>query len=511
MLSAPLSRRLQPVRGAVKPAVSPLCLAGQVLPPQPKDRECRSHRARPARRQGRRASGGGWWRGRGLACWPIGCRSQAPQPGFGWGGATPPAITPESGRRQRLLRHPGRLRAPRASRTGRAGRLDIGAPLRRLLAHVVKPDGFDRWREGDVEIPFFLEYDRGTEPLDRLAAKLYAYQELAVAPRSQSRCCSGCPAPAGGPPSARPLPARAAGTRSVCGGHRQPDPCPRPGRGRVAAAGKTWLRRRLVDLAGPDAPPRRPDRLRGLLIHRPARPQPAPLNPAGNFRFAATIAQAPPLENPAATHGQAAAPHCSVVGPGPCQRQSAGARRNGGDGGRAYTPRPLALTAGPRVLLGAAAALSRKRHGRHPQFIAGSQPQAVIVCSIMASQGKDVPDATDPGSPREPRLCGCSGIHGRTLQAAPCQSDSARCRRLAVESPEARTRDTSRWRRSPAQRRSTAARTRPKMPPPSPSIRNRPSGRTTIPDRRPHYSINPPRCGGALSHLLQRCVLTTSP
>src|SRR6266536_3424382 len=99
------------------------------------------------------------------------------------------------------------------------------------------------------------------------------------------------------------------------------------------------------------------------------------------------------------------------------------------------------------VLLGAAAALSRKRHGRHPQFIAGSQPQAVIVCSIMASPGKDGPDATDPGSPREPRLCGCSGIHGRTLQAAPCQSDSARCRRLAVESPEARTSDTSRWRR----------------------------------------------------------------
>ena len=31
------------------------------------------------------------------------------------------------------------------------------------------------------EVPFFLEYDRGTEPLDRLAAKLVAYHELAVA------------------------------------------------------------------------------------------------------------------------------------------------------------------------------------------------------------------------------------------------------------------------------------------------------------------------------------------
>ena len=47
--------------------------------------------------------------------------------------------------------------------------------------HVVRPDGFGRWQEADHEIPFFLEYDRGTEPLDRLAAKLVAYQELAVA------------------------------------------------------------------------------------------------------------------------------------------------------------------------------------------------------------------------------------------------------------------------------------------------------------------------------------------
>jgi hypothetical protein len=47
--------------------------------------------------------------------------------------------------------------------------------------HVVRPDGFGRWRQRDGELPFFLEYDRGTEPLDRLAAKLYAYGELADA------------------------------------------------------------------------------------------------------------------------------------------------------------------------------------------------------------------------------------------------------------------------------------------------------------------------------------------
>jgi hypothetical protein len=47
--------------------------------------------------------------------------------------------------------------------------------------HVVRPDGYGRWQEADREVDFFLEYDRGTEPLDRLAAKLAAYGELADA------------------------------------------------------------------------------------------------------------------------------------------------------------------------------------------------------------------------------------------------------------------------------------------------------------------------------------------
>src|SRR6266508_2553671 len=55
----------------------------------------------------------------------------------------------------------------------------------RACAHcwgqVVRPDGYGRWRQGDREVDFFLEYDRGTEPLDRLAAKLHAYSELADA------------------------------------------------------------------------------------------------------------------------------------------------------------------------------------------------------------------------------------------------------------------------------------------------------------------------------------------
>jgi hypothetical protein len=48
---------------------------------------------------------------------------------------------------------------------------------------LVRPDGYGRWREDDREVDFFLEYDRGTEPLDRLAAKLAGYQQLADATR----------------------------------------------------------------------------------------------------------------------------------------------------------------------------------------------------------------------------------------------------------------------------------------------------------------------------------------
>ena len=44
---------------------------------------------------------------------------------------------------------------------------------------VVRPDGYGRWREGPAELDFFLELDRGTEPLARLAAKLPGYADLA--------------------------------------------------------------------------------------------------------------------------------------------------------------------------------------------------------------------------------------------------------------------------------------------------------------------------------------------
>ncbi len=45
----------------------------------------------------------------------------------------------------------------------------------------VHPDGHGIWQAGDQTMGFFLEHDRGTEPLRTLLTKLPAYQRLAVA------------------------------------------------------------------------------------------------------------------------------------------------------------------------------------------------------------------------------------------------------------------------------------------------------------------------------------------
>jgi hypothetical protein len=49
---------------------------------------------------------------------------------------------------------------------------------RGVWGDIVRPDGYGRWREHDHEVDFFLEYDRGTEPLHRVADKLDAYADL---------------------------------------------------------------------------------------------------------------------------------------------------------------------------------------------------------------------------------------------------------------------------------------------------------------------------------------------
>ncbi|MFC5830628.1 replication-relaxation family protein [Nonomuraea insulae] len=47
----------------------------------------------------------------------------------------------------------------------------------------VRPDAYGRWRENGGILDFFLEYDTGTETLDRVAAKLSGYASLAATTR----------------------------------------------------------------------------------------------------------------------------------------------------------------------------------------------------------------------------------------------------------------------------------------------------------------------------------------
>jgi hypothetical protein len=46
------------------------------------------------------------------------------------------------------------------------------------MAKIVYPDAYGVWEEDGSRVEFMLEYDRGTESLDRLAAKLEGYEDL---------------------------------------------------------------------------------------------------------------------------------------------------------------------------------------------------------------------------------------------------------------------------------------------------------------------------------------------
>jgi protein involved in plasmid replication-relaxation len=120
--------------------------------------------------------------------------------------------------------------------------------------HVVRPDGYGRWREHDWEVDFFLEYDRGTEPLDRLAAKLVAYHELADATEIPTPVLFWVPTSG-----------REASVREALAGERRwgrvrslvATASPTLGLGPAEAAwlplGQSWPRRRLIDPADLDA------------------------------------------------------------------------------------------------------------------------------------------------------------------------------------------------------------------------------------------------------------------
>jgi Replication-relaxation len=61
---------------------------------------------------------------------------------------------------------------------------------------LVRPDGYGRWQQAGGEVDFFLEYDRGTEDLGRLLAKVDAYAELAAVSRIATPVLFWLPTPA---------------------------------------------------------------------------------------------------------------------------------------------------------------------------------------------------------------------------------------------------------------------------------------------------------------------------
>jgi Replication-relaxation len=134
------------------------------------------------------------------------------------------------------------------SQPKREAALEVWWSEQRCAAHwgqLIHPDGYGRWREHQARVDFFLECDRGSEPLQRLAAKLPGYTELAHA--------SGITTPL---LLWLPTPTREAATRQALTGASLPvaTATPHP---QHTPAGPLWLplqqrdgpRRRLAQLA----------------------------------------------------------------------------------------------------------------------------------------------------------------------------------------------------------------------------------------------------------------------
>ncbi|NRQ38784.1 replication-relaxation family protein [Nonomuraea sp. NN258] len=71
-----------------------------------------------------------------------------------------------------------------AARRGPSGQLTAWWPEHRctkVWGDTARPDAYGRWSDDDGMLDFFLEYDTGTEPLGRVAAKLDDYARLTEA------------------------------------------------------------------------------------------------------------------------------------------------------------------------------------------------------------------------------------------------------------------------------------------------------------------------------------------
>ena len=135
----------------------------------------------------------------------------------------------------------------RAARQHSEAALEVWWSEQRCAAQwggLVHPDGYGRWRDQQARVDFFLEYDRGSEPLQRLAAKLPSYLELAHATGISTPLLLWLPSPA-----------REAAARQALAGSSLPvaTATPHPDH---TPAGPLWLplqqpgpRRRLTQLA----------------------------------------------------------------------------------------------------------------------------------------------------------------------------------------------------------------------------------------------------------------------
>ena len=135
----------------------------------------------------------------------------------------------------------------RTARQDPAAALEVWWSEQRCAAQwgrLVHPDGYGRWRQQQTRVDFFLEYDRGSEPAGRLAAKLPGYLQLAQASQLATPLLLWLPTPA-----------REAAARQALSGSSLPvaTATPHPDH---TPAGPLWLplhtsgpRRRLAQLA----------------------------------------------------------------------------------------------------------------------------------------------------------------------------------------------------------------------------------------------------------------------
>lgn len=120
---------------------------------------------------------------------------------------------------------------------------------------LARPDAYGHWREHGTGLDFFLEYDTGTEPLRRVAAKLDHYHELAQATRIHTPVLFWLPSPAR-ETNLRPILDERAGpslpvataTPDIAASSQPPSPAAAlwlplgqsPPRRRLAELGRTW-------------------------------------------------------------------------------------------------------------------------------------------------------------------------------------------------------------------------------------------------------------------------------